>query len=581
MEKFYTDEKHTQILIALLKAHNIKKIVANPGTTNICFIASIQHDPFFEIYSSADERSAAYMACGLSAETSEAVALSCTGATASRNYIPALTEAFYRKLPILAITSTQKIGRIGHNMPQIIDRSVGQKDIFKMSAYIPEINDDEDKWYCETKINEAILELHHQGGGPVHINLVTTYSPIFDVKTLPDVRVIKRISYNDEKPKIEYKKIGIYVGAHKKWSEELTNVVDDFCKRYNAVVFCDHTSNYKGKYRVLPALVASQDNYSSPLCSVDLLIHLGDISGAYLPINSNSTWRINPDGRICDTFRNLKYVFEMEEINFFKYYVEDTTLKNKENKFLQEWNNEYKEIYDNIPELPFSNPWIAKQTISKLPENSILHLGILNTLRSWNYFETPKTVLGYANTGGFGIDGNTSSLIGASLGDPNKLYFGVVGDLSFFYDMNSIGNHHVGKNLRLMVINNGKGAEFRIYNHPADKFGEKADDYMAAARHYGNKSPQLIKHYAEDLGFRYLCANNKEEYLKNIKVFIADSITDKPILFEVFTDAKDESDSHKIIRNIKVSKKGEIKKIIKNMLGEKRIKTMKKIIKNI
>ena len=331
----------------------------------------------------------------------------------------------------------------------------------------------------------------------------------------------------------------------------------------------------------MPALVASQDNYSSPLCSVDLLIHLGDISGAYLPINSNSTWRINPDGRICDTFRNLKYVFEMEEINFFKYYVEDTTLKNKENKFLQEWNNEYKEIYDNIPELPFSNPWIAKQTISKLPENSILHLGILNTLRSWNYFETPKTVLGYANTGGFGIDGNTSSLIGASLGDPNKLYFGVVGDLSFFYDMNSIGNHHVGKNLRLMVINNGKGAEFRIYNHPADKFGEKADDYMAAARHYGNKSPQLIKHYAEDLGFRYLCANNKEEYLKNIKVFIADSITDKPILFEVFTDAKDESDSHKIIRNIKVSKKGEIKKIIKNMLGEKRIKTMKKIIKNI
>ena len=96
MEKCYTNEIHTQILIALLKAHGIRKVVASPGATNICFVASIQNDPYFEIYSSVDERSAAYIACGLSAESGEAVVLSCTGATASRNYIPALTEAFYR-----------------------------------------------------------------------------------------------------------------------------------------------------------------------------------------------------------------------------------------------------------------------------------------------------------------------------------------------------------------------------------------------------------------------------------------------------------------------------------------------------
>ena len=105
--KYYTSEKHTQILIALLKAHNIRKIVASPGTTNICFVGSLQSDPYFEIYSSVDERSAAYIACGLARESGEPVVLSCTGATASRNYAPGLTEAYYSNVPVLAVTSTQ------------------------------------------------------------------------------------------------------------------------------------------------------------------------------------------------------------------------------------------------------------------------------------------------------------------------------------------------------------------------------------------------------------------------------------------------------------------------------------------
>ena len=96
-DKHYTSEKHTQILIALLKAHGIRKIVASPGATNVCFVGSLQSDPYFEIYSSVDERSAAYIACGLAKESGEPVVLSCTGATASRNYPAGLTEAYYRE----------------------------------------------------------------------------------------------------------------------------------------------------------------------------------------------------------------------------------------------------------------------------------------------------------------------------------------------------------------------------------------------------------------------------------------------------------------------------------------------------
>ena len=182
MEQFYTDERNVQILIALLKEHGIKKVVASPGSTNVTFVGSIQQDSFFEIYSSVDERSAAYIACGLAAESGESVALSCTGATASRNYYPALTEAFYRKLPILAITSTQDESKIGHMIPQIIDRTVQPLDTVKCSVHLQTVKDAADAWDCNVKANKAILELTHGGNGPVHVNLTTTYSRNFMVK---------------------------------------------------------------------------------------------------------------------------------------------------------------------------------------------------------------------------------------------------------------------------------------------------------------------------------------------------------------------------------------------------------------
>ena len=102
----YTNERNVQIVIALLKAHGIHRVIASPGTTNMTFVVSIENDPWFQVWSSVDERSAAYLACGMAAETGEPVVISCTGATASRNYMPGLTEAYYRKLPVLAITSS-------------------------------------------------------------------------------------------------------------------------------------------------------------------------------------------------------------------------------------------------------------------------------------------------------------------------------------------------------------------------------------------------------------------------------------------------------------------------------------------
>ena len=574
MNTHYTDEVNTQIVISLLKEHKIKKVIASPGATNIRLVASMQQDDFFEMYSVVDERSAAYIACGMAEESGEPVVLTCTGATASRNYIPGLTEAFYRKLPIVAITSTQHYGRVGQNVAQVIDRSRPLADIVKCSVQIPTCHTDEDRWDCNVKVNNAILELTRNGGGPIHIDLETTYSTNFDVKELPKQRVIRRYTAEDSLPPMPNGKIGVFVGAHSKWSEALTAAVDRFCAKYNAVVLCDQTSNYRGAYRVLCPLALN-----SSCNDFDVIVDIGNITGAYPYFRCKEFWRVNPDGEIRDTYKRLTNVFQMSEQNFFEQYSKDCTDEN--NSFLIEWKNAYDEIYNKIPKLPFSNIWIAKQIASKLPENSILHLSILNTLRSWNFFETPNSVRCYSNTGGFGIDGVMSAAIGSALANRDANVYCIIGDLAFFYDMNSLGNRHLPSNLNIMLINNGKGTEFRNYNHPGAQFADDADAFIAAADHYGAKSHELVKHYASDLGCEYMSASSKDEYLSLADEFFKPDSSDKPVVFEVFTDWKDESDALEAVNFSTVSdeqrQKNEIKNAVKKVVGKKGIEVIKKI----
>lgn len=574
MENGYTNERNIQMLISLMKSHNIKKIIASPGTSNISFVASVQQDSFFEVYSSVDERSAAYMACGMAAESGEPVAISCTGATASRNYLPGLTEAFYRKLPVLAITSTQHIGRIDQNIPQVLDRSVQPKDTVKMSVQIPSIHDNDDAKGCNILINKALLDLRANGGGPVHINLTTNYSQDFSVKKLPESRVINRYSVGNDLPKIRQSEVAVFVGSHKKWNNRLIAKVENFCANNNGVILCDQISNYTGKYGVPLNIITSQESSAEPLLNIPLLIYIGDISGSNVGFHPDEVWRVSPDGTVRDPFGSLSSVFNMSEDYFFSHYSEINKQYTNTNYF-DEWNKRIKELYSKVPKLPFSNVWMAKQTVSLLPKNSVLHLGILNSLRSWNYFNIRKDILGYSNTGGFGIDGGISSLLGASLVNKNKLYFGIFGDLAFFYDLNANGNRYLGNNIRIMVVNNGRGTEFKNYNNTGALFGKKADKYIAAAGHFGAQSKSLLKNFSTDLGYNYISANDKKSYLKNLNEFVSPDFSDKPILFEVFTDSDQESEAVKIMNNLDVSPKNEIKNYIKSILGPNKMRIIK------
>lgn len=578
----YTNERNVQIVIALLKAHGIHRVIASPGTTNMTFVVSIENDPWFKIWSSVDERSAAYLACGMAAETGEPVVISCTGATASRNYMPGLTEAYYRKLPVLAITSTRGNHKVGHLIDQQIDRRNIPNDIAMESVTVPMVKDKEDERFCEIEVNKAILALTLNGGGPSHINLYTRYSQDFSVKEIPQVNAIFRHTIFDKKlPDIpKESRVVIFVGAHTDFSERLTVAVDKFCATYNSVVLCDHTSGYRGKYELHYQIVCGQKQWQSQFAKADLCIHIGEVSGNQFNVYATHTWRVSQDGALRDTFGNLCRVFMMSEEEFFERYSEEDT---HHTELYDAMNEEVKAISEKLPELPFSNIWMAQQMVNKLPHNCELHLGIYHSLRSWNFLKLPDGIQAKCNVGGFGIDGGVSTMIGASFANPDKLFIGVFGDLAFFYDMNVVGNRHVGNNIRLLLINNGKGNEFRNYGHPCYFLGEEADKYVAAAGHYGNMSKKLVKDYATDLGYEYLSASTKNEFNILINKFLTPEITEKPILLEVFTKTEEESHALELILNLVSDSnlviKKKVKAFTKGLLGENNIKEIKKIIK--
>ena len=583
----YTNERNVQIVIALLKAHGIRRVIASPGTTNMTFVVSIQNDPWFQVWSSVDERSAAYLACGMAAETGDPVVISCTGATASRNYMPGLTEAYYRKLPVLAITSTRGNHLVGHLVDQQIDRRNLPNDISMESVTIPMVKDSIDERMCEIETNKAILALKLNGGGPAHINMYTRYSKDFSVKELPSANAIYRHSAFEELPPIPKDgRIAVYVGAHANFTERQVAAIDRFCATHDAVVFCDHTSGYRGKYEVHYQLSAGQQQWTSDLKNVNLLIHIGEVSGDLFRPTFNHIWRVSPDGELRDTWGKLRRVFMMPEEEFFNRYSEENPSKID---YLEKINAEIESLTAKIPELPFSNIWMAQHMHEKLPAGCEFHLGIYHSLRSYNFFKLPSGVQAKCNVGGFGIDGGLSTMMGASFVYPEKLFIGVFGDLAFFYDMNVVGNRHVGNNVRILLINNGKGNEFRNYAHPCYFLGEEAEDFVAAARHYGNKSESLVKNYAENLGYEYLTADSKETFLSIVDNFLKPEITKHPIIFEVFTDTQNESDALEQILNLVKDDAGFLnfipkvkaatKSVIRETLGDNRIKAIKDFIK--
>lgn len=571
----YTSQENVRIVIAALKKYGIRKCVLSPGGTNIPVVQALQQDDFFTCYSVYDERSAIYFAIGLYLQTGEPIATSCTSAQATRNYVPGLTEAYYKHVPIIAIT-TSKLERYDYqDYMQAPDQCSLPKDSVKRSFDLPPVTDENTRVTCQQYVINGILEALHGNPGPVQINLRMTDGMLksFEEIELPTIKYVKRYMAWDDwsDVNLENKKILLVIGEHRTFTQRQIESINRFCNAFNVAVYTNHFSNFSNDFSIHGNLIVDGGgmNYLQP----DIIITIGGQTGDYPLFGAISKllgvelWRVSEDGNYVDTYGLLTKIFECPDFFFFEK-LEIAKVEQDHSYFLS-WKKEYDKLSYDI-DLPLSNLYVAQQLSKKIPEGSIMNYAILNSIRCWNYFPLHSSIQCYGNIAAFGIDGCNSMLIGESM-ETDNLSFIVTGDLAFFYDMNALGIRHIKPNVRVLLINNGLGVEFKLLTTGIEKIAP-IEQYIAAKGHNAS-----AKGWAESCGFSYLSAATKDELKAVEDQFVSPS--DKPILLEVFTKPEDETKAISMLKSKNRLTTSTTKKMIKEFVGIENIEKVKNIFR--
>lgn len=542
----YSYHKNVQIILALMKKFGISNIVASAGTRNISLVFSALQDDFFKCYSIVDERSAAFFALGLIQTTRKPAAIVCTSGTATCNYLSAVTEAFYQHLPLLVLTSDRNHYYLNQQEDQCIPQQNLYHDVLKKMVDLPIVRDDLDFWYCDRLVNEALLELDHREKGPVQINYqVDPKYPvlggdfIIDQPVLPNVRKIDRIMADDDDVKwedlsqeLKDKRVLLLYGQNLPIDSDEVNLINDFCERYDVVVANEHITNRHVNSSIKSAVILSMIDWNE-YCP-DVVITMGghrmvDPKDSFRSLKERiNHWHVSRDGNVSDPFHCQTKIIECSQKFFFR---KMSSLSQKcAHPYLAEWRKMETEKIKRTPtseDFSYSGVYAIKRLVESIPKGSLLHISNSNSIRLATYFDVPEFVDVYCNRGTCGIDGSLSTYVSQSY-ITNKRSFMIIGDLSFFYDMNAFWNHYINGNTRVMLINNSGGA---ILNFGAyKKVNVSGKDVNTAATHDAS-----AKGWVESRGFEYLCAHNKEDFDIAFNKFVVEK-SDSPILFEVFTD---------------------------------------------
>jgi len=541
----YSDKRNILQLAALLKAHGVKKVVLCPGSRNAPIVHTLSGIEEFTCYPVTDERSAGFFAIGLSLQGGGPVVICCTSGSALLNLHPAIAEAYYQQIPLIVVSADRPAAWIG----QMDGQTIPQPDVFgklvKLSVNLPEIKNDEDEWYCNRLINEAIIETGHHGKGPVHINIPLS-EPLFQftAEELPKVRTITRyqglnVYDRDYQGLIDrlngYAKKMVVVGQ--------MNLIYLFEKKYSKPLYrqfawlTEHLGN-----QTIPgipiknfdaALYGMTPEKQAEMVPQLLITYGGHIISkrlkTYLRNNPPAEhWHIAPDGKVADLYGCLNTVIEMDPFEFLEKIA--FMLENKSTSFPLLWENYCKEIPE--PVLPYSEASVIGEVIHRLPEPSALHLANSSTVRYAQLFKIAPSIEICCNRGVNGIEGTLSSAIGYAAAS-DKINFVAVGDLSFFYDMNALWNRKIGSNLRILLLNNGGGEIFHTL--PGLKNEDQSKSFITG------EHKTSAKGWAEERGFTYLKVTSQDELNAVLPQFVNPERGTSPLLMEVFTDMENDT----------------------------------------
>lgn len=447
----YSSKQNVNILTSLLVAHGIHHAVVCPGSRNAPIVHNLNECPDIQCYPVTDERSAGFYALGMTQALKEPVVVCVTSGTALLNLYPAVAEAYYQHRSLVVVSADRPQQWIDQLDGQTLPQPDALGRFVKKAVSLPEPHDEDTRWYCNRLINEALMVKH----GPVHINVPIT-EPLFDFATpeLPKERKIELLP------------------------ADISNVtLSHVCRMFMQAK--------------RPMLIAGQP--MNPLMD-EAVVQIGD-DVDYIPDfvlytggsivskrlkhflrKAKETWVVNSEGEVTDTFMNLTHVVQGDgEV------VADMVRFNLEEKphpFVQKWEALLAQIRQQVVanELPYSSAAVVKYFEQKRGSN-IVHYANSMAIRLANtYSKTPV----YCNRGVNGIEGSLSTAAGFSCVTDEKV-FCVIGDLSFFYDQNALWNQNLRGNLRILLLNNGKGGIFDML--PGLEKSPARDKFVAAEHH--------------------------------------------------------------------------------------------------
>ena len=549
----YCNKDNVNILTTLLVKHGVRNVVVCPGSRNSPLVHNFVECPELRCYPVTDERSAGFYALGMCQALNEPVAVCVTSGTALLNVAPAVAEAFYQHQPIIVISADRPTQWIDQLDGQTLHQTDVLNSFVKKKININEPHNEEERWYCNRLINEALVSSMADGCGPIHINVPIT-EPLFvyDVETLPDERVITMFSPKsteiDDTVIRQFEKAErpmIVIGQMKKYSltpsstrtangrYDLTNALSpgtaEGLDMLGYVVLQERLSGDGRTAKYLDESVALVKDIQSYL--PDFILYIGDTlvskqTRHFLRKAKNAEcWEINPEGRVHDVFMNLTGI-----ICAYPDEVLKQIRRHEDRTFHDLWGNIKRRVHNyQSTFVPAYSQLLAvkrlEEITSQRDSSSIMHYANSGAVRcgniySWHYI--------YCNRGVNGIEGSLSTAAGFSLVTENNVYC-VIGDLSFFYDQNALWNKNLKRNFRILLINNSGGGIFRHLEGLSKS--QASEDYIMG-RHR-----TTAEGICQENNIIYLKADNEEDLDKSLLQLTCEEYS-RPILLEVFTDGE-------------------------------------------
>jgi len=530
----------SQTITKLCLDNGIDHIVISPGSRNAALTIGFTGTTSFTNFSIVDERCAAFFALGLAQQLQRPVALVCTSGSALLNYYPAIAEAYYSDIPLVVLSAD----RPAHLLEIGDGQTIKQENVFANHIlYSGACTEGEEfQKYNEDQIHTA-LSIAISQSGPVHLNLPFS-EPLYDIVTTPSVfpenhpTVVTKHTDNQELISeiashwnSSSKKM-ILTGVLPPNSLE-ANIISQLAEDSSLVVLTETTSNvhHPNFFPAIDQLIAPLDANDFKALQPEVLITFG---GMVVSKKIKKFLREYPPKvhyhidakKAFDTYFCLTKHVRCSPNHFFKEFLSLTqkTISTYQQDWLRVKNQRLQKHELYLKEIPFSDFLVFSQLFKALPNNIQLQLSNSSTIRYGQLFEMNPSHAIFCNRGTSGIDGSTSTAIGAAHVCKTPTVF-ITGDLSFFYDSNALWNQYITSNFKIIIINNSGGGIFRIL--PDAKQVPSFDTFFETKH-------QLTASQLSDMhGFDYQSANDMSSLKAQLAVFFENS--NSPKVLEIFT----------------------------------------------